>query len=103
MGEQAEKFCLGSGGSIRLDARCPQVQCDGVTKKRWGVGPEGKDSAKTNCVQATTQGPLKILCEATSLTVDFKVAGMLGRERAGLSASDRCQTSVLSDAQSMPQ
>ena len=25
MGEQAEKFCSGSGGSIRLDARCPQV------------------------------------------------------------------------------
>ena len=25
MGEQAEKFCVGSGGSIRLDARCFQV------------------------------------------------------------------------------
>ena len=38
------------------------IQCGGVTKKKWGVGPEGKDKAKGNCVYSTTVGGNKDFC-----------------------------------------
>ena len=38
MGEQTEKFCLGSGGSICLDARCPQGTTAVAKKVRYTPG-----------------------------------------------------------------
>ena len=40
IGEQAEKFCVGSGGSIRLDACCPQVAVDVLCKCFPGKLPQ---------------------------------------------------------------